>query len=66
MKHYRTNKTADTELYDKLDYYDYAEFDDDYYFDMVEERNIQRSKRKRPSRNSTRYADAFHNYVKDY
>jgi|MEHZ01.2.fsa_nt_MEHZ010412236.1_2 hypothetical protein len=66
MKHYKTNKTADTEMYEKLDYYDYSEFDDDYYYDMVEERSNNQSNRTRSYRKNSRYAHAFHDYIKDY
>ncbi|MDG1708434.1 MAG: hypothetical protein P8H03_06710 [Emcibacteraceae bacterium] len=66
MKHFKTNKLADTDLYDKLDYYDYSEFDDDYYYDMVNERANSKHKQKKPGRKSSRYAHAFHDYVKDY
>ena len=66
MKHYKTNKTSDRELYEKLDYYDYSEFDDDYYYDLVEDRNSGRSKRKRPTRRSSRYSKAFQDYIKDF
>lgn len=66
MKHFKTNKLADSDLYEKLDYYDYSEFDDDYYYDMVEERSHNKSKQRKPRRNSSRYANAFHDYVKGY
>lgn len=63
MKHYKTKKTADPEMYEKLDYYDYSEFDDDYYYDMVVERSNNRSSRKRPYRKSSLYMNAFHDYI---
>ena len=66
MKHNKSNKTADSELYDKLDYYDCSEFDDDYYHDIIEERNNTQSNGKRPHRRTTHYAHAFHDYIKDY
>ena len=66
MKHYKTNKTADPEIYEKLDYYGYSEFDDDYYYDMVDERSNNRSNRKRPYRKSSLYTNAFNDYIKDY
>ena len=66
MKHFKSSKIADTELYDKLDYYDYAEFDDDYYYDLVEERSPSSPMRKRSPRRGSQYAHAFHDYIKDY
>ncbi|HRW29165.1 MAG: hypothetical protein KDF58_13925 [Alphaproteobacteria bacterium] len=66
MRHYKPNTISDRELYEKLDYYDYSEFDDDYYFDLVKERDKNKSKRSRPARNRTRYNSAVEDYIEDY
>lgn len=66
MKHFKTNKTIEREKYSGLDYYDYADFDDDYYYDLIDDKAEKRSKRKRPPRNKSTYAHAFHSYVKDF
>lgn len=65
MKHFKTNKTTEKDIHN-LDHYEYGDFDDDYYFDLVEDRNKNRSKRKRPPENRSKYARAFQDYVKDY
>ncbi len=66
MKHFKMNKTSEKDMHSGLDYYDYADFDDDYYYDLIQERTEKRSKRKRPPRRQSAYAHAFHSYVKDY
>ncbi len=65
MKHYRKNLVPDTELYETIDAYDYADFDDDYYFDLVEER-VRMKKGKRVAGPSDRYNRAFQKYVNEY
>lgn len=66
MKHFKMNKSSEKEIYSGLDYYDYSDFDDDYYYDLIEEKTDKRSKRKRPNRKSSNYAHTFHSYIKDY
>lgn len=65
MKHYRNNRVSDADLYEVLDAYDYADFDDEYYYEMS--RKKQDSKRKSQSRRkNTNYDDPFHDYIKGY
>lgn len=46
--------------------YDKNEFDDDFYYEIVEEKRKGRSKRHRPPRMNDRHARAFNNYGDDY
>lgn len=66
MKRRKIDKPAEVYLKNSLEYYDYQEFDDDYYYDLVEERNNSLSNRHRPPRRNARHARAFKNFGTDY
>jgi|TARA_R110002096_G_scaffold428927_1_gene641207 hypothetical protein len=65
MKQNKTSKPVEAYLKRNIDYYDYQDFDDDYYHDMIEERNNSLTKRHRFPRKNARHARAFNNFGTD-
>ncbi|HPF46758.1 MAG: hypothetical protein KDF58_03740 [Alphaproteobacteria bacterium] len=66
MKQKKYSKNSESYPRKKLDSYDYDDFDDDYYEDVVQDRKNSQSKRHRPPRRNARHDRALNDYGKDY